>query len=219
MRNLKTRPLAFFLAALFVASFIVVGLAMGINWGDFAALLFTAYKSVPIALVLWGLFVKWGWKWKIFSGWLVPFPCLDGTWHGTIQTTWQDPRTGKSPGPIPVILTIKQSFHRISLVMRTKEMTSRSYLADFWLDGDEQVSTLGYVYTSEPSLKVADRSQPHHGTMVFEILGNTANELKGKYWTTRKTTGEVNLTLRTRERLDKYPEDLGGHPVQEVDKE
>jgi hypothetical protein len=103
--------------------------------------------------------------------------------------------------------------------MRTKEMASRSYLADFWLDGDEQVSMLGYVYTSEPSLKVADRSQPHHGTMVFEILGNGTTELKGQYWTTRKTTGEVNLTLRTRERLDKYPEDLGGHPVQEADKE
>jgi hypothetical protein len=55
--------------------------------------------------------------------------------------------------------------------MRTAEMASRSFLADFWLDGDEQIRKLGYSYMSTPLPSVAHRSQPHSGTMVFEIIG------------------------------------------------
>jgi hypothetical protein len=153
------------------------------------------------------------WKWPIFRNWLVPFPYLEGTWQGNIQTTWKDPKTGEIPGPIPVILTIKQSFVRISCVMRTAEMTSRSYFADFWLDSDEQLRKLGYCYTSAPSVTVAERSQAHDGTMALEIIGDPVEKLRGTYWTTRKTTGEVTLTFRCRQRLHEYPDALGEHPM------
>jgi len=160
-----------------------------------------------------GLFVTYGWKWKTFRDWLVPFPDLNGTWQGTIQTTWKNPDTGDVPGPIPAILTIKQSFIKISCVMRTAEMTSRSYLADFWLDGDEQIRMLGYSYRSTPLPSVAERSQPHDGTMLFEIIGKPVEKLKGVYWSGRKTTGEVTLTFRETRLLEEFPNDIGAHPV------
>ena len=97
--------------------------------------------------------------------------------------------------------------------MRTAEMTSRSYFADFWLDSDEQLRKLGYCYASTPLPSVAERSQPHDGTMSLEILGEPVEKLNGIYWTTRKTTGEVTLSLRSRERLDEFPTDLGEHPM------
>lgn len=31
-------------------------------------------KVVSIDLAIVGIFIKWGWKLKIFRGWLVPFP-------------------------------------------------------------------------------------------------------------------------------------------------
>jgi hypothetical protein len=107
----------------------------------------------------------------------------------------------------------RQSFTKISCVMRTAEMTSRSFLADFWLDGDEQVRMLGYCYHSLPLPTVQHRSQPHDGTVVFEVVGTPVTKLKGTYWTGRKTTGEVVLTFRGEERLDEFPTDLGRHPV------
>ncbi len=213
MKNVKAKPFAFFLFALFALSFVGVTLTTGAPITDMWSALKTAYKTIPILLILWTLFALHAWKWSIFRNWLVPFPYLDGTWQGSIQTTWKDPETGEMPGPIPVILTIKQSFVRLSCVMRTAEMTSRSYFADFWLDRDEQRRQLAYCYTSAPSVTVADRSQAHDGTMALEVIGDPVETLHGTYWTTRKTTGEVTLTFRCRERLDAYPDDLGDHSM------
>jgi len=171
------------------------------------------YQSVPIVVGIATIFALYGWRWRVFHRWLVPFPDLNGTWQGSIQTTWKNPETGKTPGPIPAILTIKQSFIRISCVMRTAEMASRSFLADFWLDGDEQIRKLGYSYVSTPLPSVAHRSKPHYGTMVFEIIGSPATKLKGIYWTERNTTGEVALVFRERSLLEEMPDDVGTHPV------
>ena len=83
---------------------------------------------VSIDLLFIAAFSTYLWRWNIFQSWLVPFPNLNGTWQGYIQTTWVDPFTNERPAPIPTILTIKQSFFKISCVMRTAEMTSRSII-------------------------------------------------------------------------------------------
>ena len=213
MKNLNKKRFALAIFAVFAASFVWVSYISGKEVSDFWSALVIAYKTIPLVLLVVGVFVLYGWRWRIFRGWLVPFPDLNGTWQGEIQTTWRNPETGAIPGPIPVILTVKQSFIRISCLMRTAEMTSRSYLADFWLDGDEQVRMLGYCYHSKPLPAVADRSEPHDGTIVFELIGDPVTKLKGTYWTARKTTGEVVLTFREAKRLDELPTDLGRHPV------
>jgi hypothetical protein len=213
MKNLHSKRFALAIFTVFAACFCWVAYRSGKNVSDLWSALTIAYKTIPLVLLVVGLFVSHAWRWKIFRGWLVPFPDLNGTWQGSIQTTWKNPETGEIPGAIPVILTIKQSFIRISCVMRTAEMTSRSYLADFWLDGDQQVRMLGYSYHSKTLPTVTDRSQPHDGTIVFELIGDPVAKLKGTYWTERKTTGEVVLTFRDSTRLDEFPSDLGKHPV------
>jgi len=87
-------------------------------------------------------FIKRIWKWKKLYPWLIPFPNLNGTWKGHIKSTWVNPTTGKSPAPIPVILTIKQSFINVSCVMRTEEMESYSFVSDFVIDRDNQILRL-----------------------------------------------------------------------------
>ncbi len=213
MKNLHGKRFALALFSIFAASFCLVAYCSGKSVSDFWSALVIAYKTIPLVLSVAGVFVAHAWRWEIFRGWLVPFPDLNGTWHGTIQTTWKNPETGAVPAPIPAILTIKQSFIRISCVMRTAEMTSRSFLADFWLSGDEQIRMLGYSYHSSPLPSVRDRSDPHDGTIVFELVGDPVQKLKGTYWTARKTTGEVVLTFREATRLEEYPGDLGKHPV------
>ena len=158
MKNLRAKRFALVLFGVFSVCFIFVALESGKTVNDLWIALAIAYKTIPLVLAAVGLFVTHGWRWGIFRRWLVPFPDLNGTWQGTIQTTWKNPQSGNVPGPIPVILTIKQSFIHISCVMRTAEMTSRSYLADFWLDGDEQIRKLGYSYHSTSLPSVADRS-------------------------------------------------------------
>jgi hypothetical protein len=170
-------------------------------------------KVVTADLLIFFVFARWGWKIKIFQGWLVPFPNLNGTWQGVIKTTWVDPKTNTSPSPIPVILTVKQSFTHISCVMRTAEMASYSFAEDFRLDGENQIKQLIYSYASNPKPTVTDRSVPHYGTIILDIISTPAQKLKGQYWTARKSTGEIELHYRERKLLDDLPEDLGAHPM------
>lgn len=174
-------------------------------------------KIVTIDMLIIGLFSTYLWKYKIFRTWLVPFPNLNGTWKGFIQSTWEDPITGKRSAPIPIILTIKQSFFRISCVMRTGEMTSHSCIADFTLDKESQVKRLCYTYDSNPISKVKDRSAQHCGTTVFDIIENKrVKKLNGYYWTGRKTTGDIYLEFWDNEIIEEYPQELGQHPVSEA---
>jgi hypothetical protein len=126
-------------------------------------------------------------------------------------------KTGKAPGPISVMLVINQSFVQVSCVMRTSEMTSFSYSSDFILDSDSTVRRLIYSYGSNPRPKVADRSERHEGTIVFEIIGDPPKELQGEYWTSRKTTGEIFLQFKTNKKLGELPMNTPPHPVSATD--
>ena len=176
-------------------------------------------KVLSIDLVLFSLFVSFLWKFPIFKHWLVPFPNLNGTWKGHIHTTWIAPKTGDRPDPIPAILTIKQSFLKVSCVMKTGEMTSRSLVGGFLLDNDNQLKRLYYIYDSNPIETVKERSPEHSGTMSFDISEESETGeivLTGSYWTGRKTTGHIEMRFWKKEIVDRYPEELGAHPVSEV---
>jgi hypothetical protein len=213
MRNLKPKPFAVITFFVFAFSVAIVSFATGNKVTDLWSAFRIGYKAIPLVLIAAVAFATYAWKWRMFRGWLVPFPDLNGTWEGVIETTWENPETGKIPGPIPVILSIKQSFVRISCVMRTAEMTSHSFLADFWLNGDEQIRMLGYSYRSDPLPSVRDRSHLHNGTVLFQLVGDPVVKLNGSYWTSRNSAGEIHLTFRERNCLEEFPSDLGEHPV------
>ena len=172
-------------------------------------------KVVSIDLLVIAAFVKWGWRFKLFRGWLVPFPNLNGTWTGFIYSDWIDPQTGEKPPPIPVMLTVNQSFFHVSCVMRTSEMESSSYSEGFLIDADRQIKKVAYSYTSKPRLCLSERSIPHDGTAVFQIIEKPSLKLIGRYWTERLNKGEITLEYNTDELLEELPESLGEHPVTE----
>ena len=124
MKNIKIKTALWILLALSFLLFYVIYYVQGSPDFNLKTIFQILPKVVSIDLVIFGLFVSFLWQLPIFRNWLVPFPNLNGTWKGEIQTTWTDPETGERPGPIPAILTIKQSFLHISCVMRTAEMTS-----------------------------------------------------------------------------------------------
>lgn len=53
-------------------------------------------KVVTIDLLIVAAFVKWGWKFSIFRGWLVPFPNLNGTWAGLFIQIGKTQRLAKN---------------------------------------------------------------------------------------------------------------------------
>ena len=172
-------------------------------------------KVVSIDLLIVAVFLKWGWKLKFFRGWLVPFPNLNGSWLGFIYSDWKNPDTGEKPPPIPVMLTINQSFFHLSCMMCTSEMESSSYSEGFLIDPERQIKSVAYSYISKPRLSLSDRSNPHDGTAVFKIVEKPLLKLVGRYWTERLTKGEIILEYHSKELLEELPKDLGDHPVTE----
>jgi hypothetical protein len=212
MKNLNITPFLNLLAGFSVVVIFVVTMIQGLDPRNFLDML----RLIPIVATVDGIacfvFTVWLWRWKRLQGWLIPFPDLNGTWQGHIQTSWKDAE-GKTLGPIPTILTIKQSFLKMSCVMQTDEMESHSYLEGFCIDKGTQIRRLCYSYTSRPKALLRERSTPHDGTMLFNIIGSHVHKLEGEYWTQRQTVGTITLSFLTDELLDEVPNDLPTHPM------
>lgn len=149
-------------------------------------------QVVTIEVFLWFGFRRWFWRAKLFQGWLVPFPNLQGKWEGELKSTWINPETGEGVQPIRVEMSIVQDFSHICCSIRTGESTSKSYIANFNLDSESCTKYLIYSYANKPRAEVRNRSEMHNGTAYLEVLNN-GTKLKGDYWTDRKTTGELEL--------------------------
>ena len=217
MRNVTIKSSLYLLVAVSAIAWFSLAYISGLDLSKIKDFFGLVPKVVSIDLLVIAIFVKWGWKLKIFRGCLVPFPNLNGTWTGLIFSDWKNPETGEKPAPIPVMLTVNQSFFHISCMMRTSEMESSSYAEGFLIDSDRQLKKIAYSYTSKPRLSLSERSIPHDGTAVFQIIEKPKQKLKGRYWTERLTKGEIVLEYHSKEILEELPESLGEHPVTEYE--
>lgn len=215
MRNVTIKSSLYLLVGVSAIAWFSLAYISGLDLSKIKDFFGLIPKVVSIDLLVIAAFVKWGWKLKIFRRWLVPFPNLNGTWTGLIYSDWKNPETGEKPAPIPVMLTVNQSFFHISCIMRTSEMESSSYAEGFLIDSDRQLKKVAYSYTSKPRLSLNERSIPHDGTAVFQIIEKPKQKLKGRYWTERSTKGEIVLEYHSKEIFEELPESLGEHPVTE----
>lgn len=167
-----------------------------------------ALKKLPnvvtVYVILYFVFSKWLWRLPIFQGWLVTFPDLQGTWRGTLQTTWINPKTKKGLPPIPLVLVIKQSFDSISCVMHTEESSSFSIAALITEDESSGIRRLSYNYTNKPEVTIRDRSAMHDGAANLTIINKPKRALEGEYWTNRKTTGTIKVRFENRKLVEKF---------------
>lgn len=213
MTNLNLRSALWLLVGVSAVAWLGVARVSGLDLSQAADFLSIVPNVVTVDLLVVTVFVKWGWRLRLFHGWLVHFPDLTGTWVGSIQSEWINPQTNHPLPPIPAMLTVKQSFFHVSCVMHTTEMRSHSYVEGFLIDKDRQIRQLAYGYTSRPRISVADRSAPHDGSVLFDVIEKPRRKLKGRYWTERKTTGEIDLTFRTHDLLEELPERSSDHPM------
>jgi hypothetical protein len=197
MKHLNKTAFVSLLLCASVCVWIVSAWLSSVEFTDGLGLLKLLPTVVTGDCIIIGLFVKWVWKWPLLHPWLVPFPNLNGTWKGTLHSTYVDPNTGERIAPITATLTIRQTFTDISCLMRTDEMQSSSGLAGFLLDEGQQQKQLAYTYCSRPKLTLTDKSPMHDGSVVLDIIGAPPTKLSGCYWTTRDTVGDIELRRRS----------------------
>ena len=149
--------------------------------------------TITINILLWTIFIKWAWKFKIFHPWLVQTPDLSGNWKGFLKSNWE----GGILEPIPTEVTINQSFLHIQVIIKTGESRSYSVGGSFDIDEERGFQQLFYSYLNTPKPGVRNRSEIHYGTTLLNFEGFNVNKLDGEYWTSRETTGEIELTKNT----------------------
>jgi hypothetical protein len=196
MRNLNKSLFVWLLLATSICVWITLAWIRSIASSDVVGLLKLLPSVVAVDCVLIGLFVKWGWRWRLLYPWLVPFPNLNAVWKGEINSTYEGRTPAERIAGLAAMLTIHQTFTNVSCVMETAEMRSSSALAGFDLNPERQQKQLVYVYYSRPKLTVSERSPMHDGAVVFDIIGSPPTKLSGHYWTTRNTRGDIELTRR-----------------------
>jgi len=163
-----------------------------LTW-DHAAPFAITVTAVTAVLIL---FEKYLWRWPIFKGWLVRRPLVHGTWRVTLQSNWRNPQTGAAIGPISAVMTIRQTYSRLSLRLFTQESSS-FLLAGKIVEQDDGVFQIAGVYQNNPNVHLrGDRSEIHHGALLLEIQGNPPQQLAGEYWTDRGTRGSLKLDNR-----------------------
>jgi len=180
-----------------LATFVIIWIAMLLISGTALEIDWEAIKKLPDVVTIYVLlalvFTTWAWRLPIFKRWLIPLPDLQGTWKGTIESTWIDPNTNRKIPPKDVTLVIKQTFSTISCVMYTDESDSFSNTAQINEDDESGIFRLSYNYTNRSKANVRDRSAIHDGAAILKFITVPDRILEGEYWTSRKTTGDIRV--------------------------
>lgn len=204
MKNIRKEVLVWLQVGLFVIIWVgillVSNTSLKIGWESIGKLpdVITIYAIIAL------IFTKLAWRLSIFKGWLVPFPDLEGTWEGSLESTWIDPTSGQRVSAKPVTLVIKQSFSNISCVMYTDESDSYSTTAQIIEDDESGLFRLSYNYINRPRANVRDQSAIHDGATILKILLEPEKKLEGEYWTSRKTTGDISVGFVSKELAQQF---------------
>lgn len=112
---------------------------------------------------------------------LEKYPKLNKKYKGIIKT--------EAYGERDIEVEIKHNLIYTHIKMKSKESTSKSQAFNIYQDGEDWA--LVYTYINEPKMLERGHSDIHYGTCVLEITDK--DRLIGKYYTDRKTVGEIEL--------------------------
>lgn len=192
--RLHITPIVFVVGMAWLVLLLIHGVAVELRW------LGSLTSVVPVLLVLLGVFDNWLWKAHWLSGWFTNRPVLCGTWQGTLQPEWVDPRTGTTPGPITCYMVVRQTFSTLSMRLLTSESSSWLIAHNIVRSNDGLYQVAG-VYMNKPQLNQRSensekRSEIHYGAILLDVQGRPATSMQGHYWTDRPTRGTMHFRTK-----------------------
>ncbi|QWA09136.1 hypothetical protein GTU79_16880 [Sodalis ligni] len=96
MSNVTLKSSLYLLVGISAASWFSLAYFNGLDLSKVKDFFGLVPKVVSIDILVVAAFIKWVWKFKIFRGWLVPFPNLNGSWVGFIYSDWKTRRREKT---------------------------------------------------------------------------------------------------------------------------
>ena len=137
-----------------------------------------AGEAIAFSAFVMLAYEKYLWKYNPFE----KTPVLKKKYKGTLLSTYDGIER-------EAVLEIKQTLLSISVVFITEESRSKSISAS--IEKIQEEWQLTYCYLNVPQASIRDRSAIHYGTALLCI--ENPEEIKGEYFTDRKTTGDMNF--------------------------
>lgn len=155
-------------------------------------------SPLVVYAVIFLLFDKYLWKWKIFRILRIVFcPNLNGRWEGFQRSFYK--KEGKNV-EITACLEIKQNFSSVCVKGYYKKSNSDSVIATFKeLNGQIY---LYYTYDNDPNSLKAGTMQSHKGTAKMKLLPKE-NKLQGLYWNSIGNQGDIFLEYKQSQLMGK----------------
>ena len=129
--------------------------------------------------VLFILYEKWLWR---FIPWNRP-PLLKKEYTGTISYVYKN-----QPGTKEIEIAVQQTWLSVSIKTRTDINSSKSITGTIVTEYDEDI--LYYNYITNPDAVMQGKNPIQYGTCRM-VLNSDNVHLKGKYWTSSKTIGDI----------------------------
>jgi hypothetical protein len=166
---------------------------------DFANSFKALSASATLIILFWGLYFEWGWRLPMLKK-LFYRPNLNGTWAGELISDWKD-ENGKNVEPIKFFIVIRQNFLRINFTTFTDNYIGKSYSEKLILDKERGVKNVAYLYRKETS-QISDCN--NEGASELRVIESDTLKLKGKYWSSIKTNGEIEVSFLVKKYFDSY---------------
>ncbi|GEO17873.1 Cap15 family cyclic dinucleotide receptor domain-containing protein [Microvirga aerophila] len=158
--------------------------------------------SFIVTIITGVLVLAANWAWPLLWR-MIPalgrtlFPDLNGVWQGKLVSTWVDPATGEVMPPIDATITIRQTLFTTHVSLKTGESTSHSTRAFLERFAETQRFRIWYSYNNDAQAQFQHRSSPHEGVGFLECESDDLGSLTGRYYTARKTTGDIEVSRRS----------------------
>ena len=202
-----SRAYAIIIVALVTATWAIYLLAQGaqLAWS------FLGPFSVAVGVLTSTGFVfkRWAWYWPGVHL-LTKTPRLTGTWVGELRSNYIHDGETEPRGPIEVAMVVTQFVDGLSVRQYTQESSSTIVAASISEEPGERFS-LATIYLNEPEIELQQTLSPmHYGATLLIIEGPPRNPrgLTGNYWTTRNTSGALDLKFVCRFRAHSFQEAL-----------
>lgn len=139
-----------------------------------------AGEVISFTIVIMGLYSGFLWRYNP----LEKIPKLMGDYEGVIEYSYNGTVVKKD-----TFVKIRQTLLSIKVQITTNEITSNTIVANLVEENEEYI--LYYTYITNPKSKYSKKNPIQHGTCRL-ILSNK-DCLIGNYWTSRRTTGDIEL--------------------------
>ena len=133
-------------------------------------------ETITITVILACIYEKWLWKYNP----LRKTPVISKNYTGMLKSSDENIEREAS-------LQVKQTLFSIQIIFTTGESKSKSISSSIDdILGEQQLT---YCYLNTPNAEVRHRSEIHYGTAMLCV--DNPKELRGQYFTDRKTTGDM----------------------------